>query len=83
MKVRNRFKIDYVFFLNDKKFNDNNKINDYLYIKNDNLNKIKFLYLFCCKNKLNVVIYFELRKFFCVLSVVEIDVILFFIFYCF
>lgn len=36
VKVRNRLKIDHAFLLNDKKLNDNNKINDYLYTKNDN-----------------------------------------------
>lgn len=90
VKVRNRLKIDHAFLLNDKKLNDNNKINDYLYTKNDNLqlhpnkNKRKSsLYLFCCKNKPNVVIYSESRKPSRALSAAEIDAIPLFIFHCF
>lgn len=84
VKVRNRLKIDHAFLLNDKKLNDNNKINDYLYTKNDNLNKTKSsLYLFCCKNKPNVVIYSESRKPSRALSAAEIDAIPLFIFHCF
>lgn len=90
VKVRNRLKIDHAFLLNDKKLNDNNKINDYLYTKNDNLqlhpnkNKTKSsLYLFCCKNKPNVVIYSESRKPSRAVSAAEIDAIPLFIFHCF
>lgn len=89
VKVRNRLKIDHAFLLNDKKLNDNNKINDYLYTKNDNLqlhpnkNKTKSsLHLFC-KDKPNVVIYSESRKPSRALSAAEIDAILLFIFHCF